>query len=507
MNLRSKTIYRVLPYVFFILSHVFLFNVNTAEWGDSYRILRASEYIRAGAYPDDEKRPPLYSVVLALRPESADPIQWGRGIMFIVSLAGFFLFDRYLRRYVKDARFVFLGMMLLALNPDFLYWSIRIMADAPFAILALLAIYLYKNGLSNNRLFLIGIIVGLSVLTRFEGYLLAASLALSLFLCARGRIKPVWPYLSYLAGIMLIVLPWIIYRPPLSSKYFDEPAGRKYDLEMIWVYFASLVSVFGFVPAFAIILDRGKEVIVFLKRNIHIASFLLFELALILLWPAAIPRLFVAIIPVLIIIFVVAFESWWENGGRKRTWVYSVILMVFYVVSQYFLKLQFLVLDKKLFAILLTLQFVAFYFLAKKKFVHSVALIILIMLIWSYSVIWMHKDIFISVKNAAEYAAKNLQGKVAYNDVSSVSDFYLNVLDTPKVSGFYYNTESKKNLTFEALEATGADYFLITNEHNTTMELDLESRPYLIPVKDFSYNVNGADFFAKIVRFSRENRP
>ena len=117
----------------------------------------------------------------------------------------------------------------------------------------------------------------------------------------------------------------------------------------------------------------------------------------------------------------------------------------------------------------------------------------------------LHKDIFISVKNAAEYVARNLEGKVAYNDVSSVSDFYLNVLDTPKVSGFYYNTESKKNLTYEALRQTGADYFLITNEHNTTMELDLGSRPYLRPVKDFSYNVNGAEFFAKIVRFERKD--
>ncbi|OGC75775.1 hypothetical protein A2547_01655 [candidate division WWE3 bacterium RIFOXYD2_FULL_43_10] len=86
-----------------------------------------------------------------------------------------------------------------------------------------------------------------------------------------------------------------------------------------------------------------------------------------------------------------------------------------------------------------------------------------------------------------------------------MSDFYLNVLDTPKVSGFYYNTESKKNLTYEALRQTGADYFLITNEHNTTMELDLGSRTYLRPVKDFSYNVNGAEFFAKIVRFERKD--
>jgi hypothetical protein len=37
------------------------------------------------------------------------------------------------------------------------------------------------------------------------------------------------------------------------------------------------------------------------------------------------------------------------------------------------------------------------------------------------------------------------------------------------------------------------------------MELDLDSRPYLIPVKDFSYNVNGAEFFSRIVKFERKD--
>ncbi len=507
MTLRLKTTFRILPYTFFIFLHVFLFNVNTAEWGDSYRILRAAEYIRSGTYPEDEKRPPLYSAILALRPEATDPVQWARGIMFAVSLAGFFLFDKFLRRHVKDSRFVFLGMMLLALNPDFLYWSVRVMADVPFAFLALLSLYLYKDGLSNRRLFLIGVVVGLSILTRFEGYVLAVALGLSLFLDRGRKIKPIRPYLVYLAGILLVVLPWILYRNPFSSRYFDEPARREYGLKMVWIYFASLFSIFGFVPACAIIFNRGKEVANFLKKKVHISAFLFFELLLIFLWPAAIPRLFVAVVPLLILLLVVALEKWWEEGREKKIWISAAVLMAFYVFSQYFLKLQFLVLDKKLFALLLILQLLAFYFIVRKKFVPSAAFLIITMSLWSYSVIWMHKDIFISVKNAAEYASENLEGKVAYNDVSSVSDFYLNVLDTPDVSGFYYNTESKKNLTFEALNSTGADYFLITNEHNTTMELDLESRSYLIPVKDFSYNVNGADFFAKIVRFSRENRP
>ena len=246
--------------------------------------------------------------------------------------------------------------------------------------------------------------------------------------------------------------------------------------------------------------------LVFFKNNPHISIFLFWELLLILLWPAAIPRLFVAIIPLLILLLTLSLEKWWEAGKEnKKLFVFAGVLLLFYAGSQLILKLQFLILDKPLFAALFAMQALAVFFIIKKKFLPTVVSLVVITSLWSWSVIGLHKDIFISVKNAAEYAARNLEGKVAYNDVSSVSDFYLNVLDTPKVSGFYYNTESKKNLTYEALRQTGADYFLITNEHNTTMELDLGSRPYLRPVKDFSYNVNGAEFFAKIVRFERKD--
>jgi len=128
------------------------------------------------------------------------------------------------------------------------------------------------------------------------------------------------------------------------------------------------------------------------------------------------------------------------------------------------------------------------------------------MFIWALAVIWVHKDIFISVKNAAEYGASNLSGRVAYNDVSSVSDWYLNYrYKNPSTFGFYYNSESKKNMEYNSLLAKNIDYLLLTNEHNTTMELDISKRPYLMEIKEFRYNVNGKEFFAKIVKFNRGN--
>jgi hypothetical protein len=127
------------------------------------------------------------------------------------------------------------------------------------------------------------------------------------------------------------------------------------------------------------------------------------------------------------------------------------------------------------------------------------------LLVWSLSPIYLHKDSFISVKNAAEYVSKNLTGVVAYNDISSVSGWYINHDGgMGRVMGYYYNTENTKNLTFANLRAVGMDYLLITNEHNTTMTLDLNKRPYLEEMMDFRYNISGKIFFAKVIKVNKE---
>ena len=67
MNLlKTITSHKFLIILLYIFIHLILININVAEWGDSYRILRASEHIRNDfTYPLDEKRPPLYSIFLS----------------------------------------------------------------------------------------------------------------------------------------------------------------------------------------------------------------------------------------------------------------------------------------------------------------------------------------------------------------------------------------------------------------------------------------------------------
>lgn len=117
----------------FLLLHIFFLNINTAEWGDSYRILRASKFVRNYTYPDDEKRPPLYSVLLATYPSSIDPVLWGRILMLFVSIGCFGLFYLIVKKiFNQNDKALLISILLFAFNPVFMYWSIRLMADVFF---------------------------------------------------------------------------------------------------------------------------------------------------------------------------------------------------------------------------------------------------------------------------------------------------------------------------------------------------------------------------------------
>ena len=154
MNLLRKTTsskffnLELFSFILFIVVHIALVNFNSAEWGDSYRILRASEFIRTGSYPSDEKRPPLFSALLALRPVSVDAVIWGRVAMLIFSILSFFVFYKLVKIYIKDEKYRFIALILFTFNPVYLYWSIRVMADVPFSFFVLLAFYIsgkYSN--------------------------------------------------------------------------------------------------------------------------------------------------------------------------------------------------------------------------------------------------------------------------------------------------------------------------------------------------------------------------
>ena len=499
----------------FVAIHIVLFNVNFAEWGDSYRILRGAEYIRELSYPDDEKRQPLYSIALALRPEAVDQVLWGRLEMFAISIAAFAVFYHLLDLFKLGKREKSLALLLFTFNPTFLYWSLRLMADVPFALLALITFFFYKKWqkeLTYTRIAALGVLIGLAALTRFEGFVLGLSVGIGLLLQDLDFNKWLKDFrprllqgLTLFVSFLVIFFPWLVLRNPFTSTYFEEPGGREYDVHTLVIYLASLAFLFGFAAAPLFFKKYFKELVSFFKQNLGLSIFVLIELFLALIWPAAIPRLFTPIIPFLLIPLAVFVNNYFTERKTSK-WDYAglVLLLVAYVAVQFQYRLQFLVLMKPLLALTILFQLSNFLAIYLKRFNLFRLTLFLSLVIWSISTIYLHKDIFRAVVVANRYVVDNLQGKVVYNDVSSVSDWYLNQrARDDAVLGEYLNMDSKAGRTYDLFLKEEADYAMITNEHNPTLEFSAGEVEHLDEIKEFRYTIGGKEFFTKILKFNK----
>lgn len=548
----------------FIIIHLALLNINSAEWGDSYRILRAAEYIRNVSYPDDEKRPPLFSAILAVHPAGIDPVFWGKLVMVAISFLCLVFFMRLARLFIKDDLGFIIAVVLFTFNPVYLYWSLRIYADVPFSLIALVALYLltvwryitqgskvesatinrqfdrehYLQELPNLKgthsvdtvfnlrsvvIYIgLGVVVSLGILIRFEGYLLFWAVLVGLFFIEPitklsdfyitnllERFKKSYQGISiYILTVVLLLAPYLYWKNPLTSSYFEEPSGRTFGIKEVIIYLLSLLFAFGFIYFFSF---WQKKWLNFFLQNPGITFFVLLELLLAFIWPAAIPRLFVPVVPFLLIPFGLCISSFFSGSQpHSKTYYFSYTLLIlaviwlFYFCGQKHFRLQFLIPNTNLFIFVSLLQLAIALTILLKNRIWFMSLCAVSIVFWSLATIWLHKDIYKSLKQAGEYSAANLHGTVAYNDVSSLSDWYLN--QTPHRSktllGIYLDINAGKDLSQEKLQEKGVDYLLITNEHNPDLEIDLKKRPYLRLLQEFTYTHGGKRFFTWVVSVS-----
>ena len=394
------------------------------------------------------------------------------------------------------------------------------MADVPFSFFVLLAFYLLSkwDKVGYKRLLVLGATCGLAILTRFEGYLLFAGVITGVvFKKNENRMKlsfrsiflkvyeNKWKLVVLGLTTLVVLIPWLTYRNPLRSSYFEETSGRTYDLKMIWIYFSSLLFSLGFTGAFYFIFRRFNPSRRFFTENIGISTFIILEMSLILLWPAAIPRLFVPLVPFFIILLVMCLKdfSWSENSG-KDTAGFFALLLLFFVISQYFLKLQFLMPVKTIFGILVLIQVISIVFIYFGKKRLFLASILISSIVWSLSVIYIHKDIYTAIKSASLFTAENLRGKVVYNDTTSTSDWYLNYSGlSSEVRGEKWDFLEKGNLSYTKLLKEDVSYVITTNEDGNEFDRGIEDLKHLKLIQSFRYNIGSKEFFAKVFEFER----
>lgn len=435
--------------------------------------------------------------------------------MLGISFLSLYVFYKLSKKYLATQNQRIFAIVLLALNPVYLYWSLRIYADVPFSLLVMLCFYIFelwreklneRDKLSMLYPAVMGLICGLGILTRFEGYLLALAILVGMFVVAK---IPSWRVIkistTFLLTTAVVVLPWLIYRNPLTSSYFEESTGRRYNVEMFLTYLVSYIFVLGIIPAGSFIVTyfskkpsiRLPDV---LEKYPHIIAFVLLESLLVLAWPAAVPRLFVPIIPLLIIAFVS--HLWRDDEPSVRTnsvaatGVVAIVLTAVYIVAQNHFRLQFLGPHTAVFGLISAVSVICTLSIILKNRRLFILSAIFSMLTLSASTIYLHKDIYRSIKEISTFSLREARGKIIHNDTASIVNWYL-----PESE--YKNLDNKKYLTQEYLQENRVDYIILTNEFNPNLEIDLKKRPYLELVKESKYATGGKMFFTWLIKVQK----
>jgi hypothetical protein len=501
----------------YVLSHFLVININIAEWGDSYRILRSALSIETqGDYPDDEKRPPLMAVVLALRPDSIDPLMWGRAVTFVIGFASFILFYILSKHFASQvfkkedthntmSYYLVLVSVLYMFNPVLFYWSLRVMTDVLFLFFVLAVFTVYHTYPHKHlRYVLLGVLVGLSVLTRFEGYILGLSIGLGILIDLLRK-KNVKEFLtnavSFSVSSLVFVVPYLIYRNPFASSYLNEPQGRAYDLGMVVVFLASFLFMTGITGAFSAIFKN----IQFFKRNHTLSIFLVLQTVLVLLWPAAVPRLFMPVIPFLVIVIASNFILVLSQKQRLHYAIVYILLTLIFAVSQYILRLQFLLVDKYVFITVLLIQGYIVLSLSLGKKLNFLTGVLLSCVIWSFATVKTHSAIYTTLVEASEYAVDSLEGDVLHNDTASIVEWNLNDLyPFDSVRGDFKPLDNDKEIDYNELIAEKKyEYLLVTNEERPYFEFKPDMK-YLEEIYSSNEFVNGADFYTNIYKIKYE---
>lgn len=512
------TNYKFILFLFlYVIFRVFTINLNNSEWGDSYRILRASEYLMQGSYPSDEKRPPFFSFLLTFN-FSQDLIFSSRIWMIVISVLTLVVFKYFLDelRINLSENLKFFGLVFFAFNPLFMYWSMRIYADTLFLLIVIFSMFLYlKYSNTQKFMFLLPIpfILNLGILTRFEGYLLIASIFLGSFFTFKSLSSRVYLYLTTLLIFFGIILnPQIFfYQNPLASSYVDEAVSRSISIKEVMNFTSQFFYVLGSIFSIYLFLFSFKENLNFLRKNLVISGFVFLQFLLSAYWFAAVPRLFLQLLPFLIVLFIISFSYYEKNykpfssfktlikdfTNKDRFNVLTIFLLIgFYVLSQLNLRLPFL-LNKKtfiLFVVILTIYLSYLLIFGKKRLFLIFSLILSFS--WGIMFISLEKDVFKVLNKSVLFLSqsKSENDLVLTNDVSGMTRFYL------KDKIIYSEKLNSGSRPISENDLKGAKYVLVTNEHNVDLSFTPSKYPFLEVISIFKETLYGREFFTVIAK-------
>ncbi|MBU1104346.1 glycosyltransferase family 39 protein [Candidatus Parcubacteria bacterium] len=503
MKLSKKQLILVGSFLFFyFVIKVALYFLNPTEVGDSYRFLKAGLSLSSFSYPLNEKRLPLFPWFLSLGVNKFvsneikffDPIWWGRFVATVFCLGSLLLTFKISLRLFNNFRIAFFTLLLTALSPIFFYGTSRVLAEGQFAFFLLLFLYLY---LLKKKYLVLGLVAGLCFLTRYEGALLIFAFGLDALIAKKFRNFGLLVLGFTLVASPVIVRNILIFANPIKSAYFLEPAGFSYNFKSVLIVVSAFLFCFGNLLISPLLLITSIKKLLVEHRPIFF--YLIMSIALFFFWIAAMPRLFVYLIPVFAIFTVppvleTLSKPWFKSKFYLITlFINTIVFILFRMEYRY----HFLVLGKWFLLVFLVLSVATMlFFIADKAklFLGFLALSILVSAV-AYTI--RFKDVYRTVYQAVLFS-KDLDGKIAYSDETGITSWYLAGHDTL----YFDDTDGEESVDF--LRSQSVKYALVTNEfdeYRRLIFLEREDRENDVElVKKFTINDGGYIRYSKIFR-------
>lgn len=470
----------------YLVIRVFLLNINYTEWGDTFRMIRAADYLSKASWPWDEKRWPLYSVFLIPGVWLNIPVFWGRVIAILISSASLgMIYAFYLKYISKNKLYALYAAMFVATSSVFGYWSFRVMADPLFALLVLVYFYffpqIYTEKRNENSEFLLSGLLLMITMTRLEGLFVASATGVFFLIYSISKKKfgfkiknlkdNLTSILIFFIPQVLIYLPWtlyakVLYKGPVSNNYLDEVETFVFNLER-FKYFFTYSAFVLVIPITVYFAWQGFKAIKS-RKNLYLiplALFILQEFLIGFIWTPSLPRIYMPVIPFLGMLFILGVEVF--NNKKldvKRYMVINLVITFLFAYFQYSQRLYFLGASKLLFGFILFMNLVLIILpllkIDYKKYLITLSLILNLVIV--SVIIYNQSYVYKSVMKGIEFVAP-LEGPIAYSDETGNSDWYL------RSKGYYLDPENAiENLDeqYELLKYNNIPYMLWTDEFN-----------------------------------------
>ncbi|PIR42848.1 hypothetical protein COV25_00400 [candidate division WWE3 bacterium CG10_big_fil_rev_8_21_14_0_10_35_32] len=461
----------------YVFVRIFLINVNFTEWGDTFRMIRGASYLSSGSWPFDEKRLPFYSLLLVPGIWLNAEVLWGRLLSLVSSsVTLLFVYLFYLKFISTNKKFALLSVITLSVTSVFAYWGFRVMADPIFTMLIISFIYFFmffytsskgKSSLTFKQAGILSFILLTVTMTRIEGAFLAFGVGFFFLFNKKWR-----DAFIFFVPQSLIHVPWMIYTKfiysgNIQNDYFEELRGFIFDIKR-FEYFFSYTTFVLVVPCLIVFLLFG---ISYWKKNklfgsslwMPLLTFLLLEIAIGFIWTPSLPRIYMPIIPFVVMLSVFGIEKIDLSKHKILFVALNLVSLGLFIYLQSSQKLYFLGASKLLFISIIGFSILISVSAFFSKYFHRIIFssIIISSTLISGIVIYNQKDVYKTVKQGIDFIIAD-PGFTAYSDETGNTEWYLkdNSVYLPQ------NIQMNGEVQYRVLKKWDAKYLLWTNEFN-----------------------------------------